>query len=96
VKSGFDPEAFWRETPRSFVNAMEGAALRDKQQLDLAFWQAWHTEAFARMEGRDFKAALRNHFSRDDKSDQRLKNAEAIAFFHRLKARGVPVKITRH
>jgi hypothetical protein len=75
---------------------MEGAALAEKKRFDLSFWQAWHTEAFARMEGRDFKAALRKHFERDEKSDVRIKNAEAIAFFHRIKARGVPVDITRH
>lgn len=75
---------------------MEGAAERKKEQVDLAFFQAWHTEAFARMEGRDFKNALSKHFSREDGGSKAVRHAEAIAFFHRLKARGVGVSITRH
>lgn len=78
------------------MNAMEGAAKAAKQRLDLAFWQAWHVEAFTRMEGRDFKNALKNHFEADVRSAAALKNAQGIAFFQRLQARGVPVEITRH
>lgn len=74
---------------------MEGAVKAATQRLDLAFWQAWHTEAFARMEGRAFKTAIEDRFA--DKSDAASNNhAQAIAYFHRLKARGVPVDITRH
>lgn len=75
---------------------MEGALKAAKQRMDLAFWQAWHVEAFARMEGRHFKAALKNHFAGSPKSNEAVKNAEALAFFHRLKESGVPVEITRH
>lgn len=75
---------------------MEGAALKAKRLADLAFWQAWHVEAFARMEVRDFKNALKNHFEADVRSAAALNNAQGIAFFHRLQARGVPVEITRH
>lgn len=92
MRAGFAPDDFWRETPRSFVNAMEGFALRHKEMLDLAFWQAWHTEAFARMDGRAFKNAMENRFAEKAPTN----HAQAIAFFHRLKARGVPVNITRH
>lgn len=75
---------------------MEGAARAAKTRMDLAFWQAWHVEAFARMEGRDFKHALKNHLAADEKTGAALKNAQAIAFFHSLKAKGIPVEITRH
>ena len=47
------------------------------------------------MSGHDFKATIRNHFA-EPEADHRVKNAQAIAFFHRLQAKGVPVKITRH
>jgi hypothetical protein len=74
---------------------MEGAAEGKKRQADLAFWTAWHVEAFARMEGRAFKNALDDRFA--NKTTTAANNhAQAIAFFHRLKARGVPVEITRH
>ena len=76
---------------------MEGAAKAEKKRFDLAFWGAWHTEAFARMEGRHFKRALADHFDRPELvTSDAVKNAQGIAFFHRLKARGVPVSITRH
>lgn len=75
---------------------MEGATLAAKERLDLALWQAWHTEAYARMEGRDFKDALKLRFEADANSAVAVKNAQGIAFFHRLQARGVPINITRH
>jgi hypothetical protein len=76
---------------------MEGAALAAREQMDRYFWQAWHVEAFARMPARDFARALRDHFSRDDEQTKsRNRNVQAIAFFHSLQARGVPVTITRH
>lgn len=74
---------------------MEGAAERTKRQADLAFWTAWHVEAFARMEGRDFKQALKDRFA-DEETSAANSHVQAIAFFHGLKARGVPIEITRH
>lgn len=72
---------------------MEGAALAAKARQNLAFWQAWHVEAFARMKGPEFKKALRD-FMADDGPGKRSPS-DAIAFFHRLKASGVPVEIER-
>lgn len=83
------------ETPRSFVHAMEGAALAEKKRYDLAFYGAWHTEAFARMEGRKLNQAFDARFA-EQSSTPKLQNAKGIAFFHRLQARGFPVDITRH
>jgi hypothetical protein len=72
---------------------MEGAAQAAKSRLDLAFWQAWHTEAFAKMKPKDFKAALKNHFAEKKPAS---KHAQGIAYFHRLKARGLPVAISKN
>jgi hypothetical protein len=48
VTAGFDPDGFWKQTPKSFVAVMEGAARRQKREFDLAITQAWHAVAFDR------------------------------------------------
>lgn len=66
--------------------------LRSKRDLLLAY----HSGAFA---GAAFNGKLKpfdHYVSEAAPGDERtLKHAHAIAFFHRLKARGVPVEITR-
>lgn len=58
---------------------------------------AYHTGAFA---GAAFAGKLKRFEeyvvdTNDHDKDQRLSHAHGIAFFHRLKARGVPVEISR-
>lgn len=77
---------------------MEGAALAAKQRLDLATFTAWHTAIFALngYSGGLKNKSLSDFLSRDEKPKaQSVQHARAIAFFHRLQAEGVPVKITR-
>jgi hypothetical protein len=84
------------ETPHSFINAMKGSALRRKRELDLGIYTAWHTAVFALgMYGGKLKGKTLSDFLSSDGPPRRSKSAEAIAFFHTLKARGVPVEITR-
>lgn len=72
---------------------MEGAARAAKNRMDELFWQAWHVEAFARMKGRDFKAALKRHFGGSPaKAQTPLEMLDALKEF---KARGVPMNIRR-
>jgi hypothetical protein len=78
------------ESPASFVNAMEGAAEMRREAYDLALAQAWHTEAFARE-----KRLKKLSDYQGKKSGKRSVAADAVAFFHSLKARGVPVEIRR-
>jgi hypothetical protein len=68
---------------------MEGSVRAAERAYDLAISQAWHTEAFARMKGSDFKHALKRALNRKPRSAA----ADALAFFHGLRAKGVPVKI---
>lgn len=74
---------------------MEGAALAAKRRSDLAISTAWHTAIFA-LNGYSGKLKGKTllDFLGPDES-QAKKHAEAIAFFHKLKAKGVPVEITR-
>ena len=79
---------------------MEGMAHAAKRQFDLAISTAWHTAVFA-LSGYSGKLneLTADHDSmtgQDGKADQqRVNNARLIHFFHTLKARGVPVDISR-
>lgn len=76
---------------------MEGAALRQEREYDLAITTAWHTAIFA-LNG--YGGKLKNKSLADylisQEKPQANSTAKAIAFFHSLKARGYPVDITRH
>lgn len=74
---------------------MEGFAEGEKRRLDRAFWQAWHAGIFAQMGEKGLKQAFKERFA-DETTTATNNHAQAIAFFHRLKAQGVPVSITRH
>jgi hypothetical protein len=77
---------------------MEGAALAERKRLDLAIVTAWHTAMFGlNGYGGKLKGKKLSDFLISGNEDQPVsKHAQAIAFFHRLKSRGVPVEITRH
>jgi hypothetical protein len=76
---------------------MEAAALRREREYDLAIAQAWHTAIFA-LNG--YSGKLKNKSLADflisKDRPKPSKAAQAVAFFHSLKARGIPVEITRH
>ena len=78
---------------------MEGAAIRQSQALDLATFTAWHTAMFAlsgyagKLKGKslsDFLTTASQH------RPHALQNAQAIAWAHRMKAKGFDVQITRN
>lgn len=75
-------------------------ARRATRGFDLAIVNAWHTAIFA-LSGYSGKLkgkSLSDFLSSDAKpvNASRKNHAQGIAFFHRLQARGVDVKITRH
>lgn len=78
---------------------MEGAAIAQRQRLDLATFTAWHTAIFAlngyggRLKGKSLADFLIKDGS--PKSEAPLEHAQAIHFFQGMKARGFPVEITR-
>lgn len=75
---------------------MEGAALAVKDRFNLAVVTAWHTAVFGlgMYAGKLKGKSLSDFLTRDD-DPHAAKHAKAIAYFHKLKARGVPVEITR-
>lgn len=75
---------------------MEGAALAEKKRLDIAIVTAWHTAMFALAGyGGKLKGKKLSDYLGNPEQPKQSSHAQAIAFFHRLKARGVPVDISR-
>jgi hypothetical protein len=71
---------------------MEGMARAAKRESEMALFTAWHTAVFA-LTG--YGGKLKSFTEYLDRPERSTKHAEAIAFFHSLKARGVPVDISR-
>jgi hypothetical protein len=43
VSVGFDPDQFWRLTPRLYVSHMQGARKRLEREHNERAWLSWHT-----------------------------------------------------
>lgn len=78
---------------------MARAATRN---FDLAIVTAWHTAMFGlsgysgKLNGKSLSDFLSSKPDDAAAEEQRMQNARAIHFFQKLKAKGVPVEITRH
>lgn len=75
---------------------MEGAALRQEREYNQVISQAWHTAVFV-LQGYSGKLkgkSLSDYLAGQNKPKP-SKAAQAIAFFHAMKAAGLPVTITR-
>jgi hypothetical protein len=77
------------ESPISFVNAMEGAALaaKRKQEADLSL--AWHVEAFARQKKLKKLSEILGHKPKAQTTDEMLAELQAFA------SRGIPMNIKK-
>jgi hypothetical protein len=77
---------------------MEGMAAAATRKLDLCIVTAWHTAVFA-LSGYSGKLKPLSEFlsskPEPEETDERMQNAQAIHFFQSLKARGVPIEISR-
>jgi hypothetical protein len=82
------------ETPRSFVNAMEGASEASFERYELATFAAYQA---ARMSAAAQAGKLGSLSKWMPKKPDKGRSgaAKAVAFFHRMKAAGLGVKIER-
>jgi hypothetical protein len=76
------------------VAALHGRRAAHKADAKRELLLAYNTGAFA---GIAFAGKLKSfdEYAREPDAGHRLENARAIHFFHALKARGVPIEITR-
>lgn len=88
VENGFPPETFWKQTQRSFSNALIGAARRNTSD-------AW---LIGVMSGLGFSGKIKplNEYLRAEQSDvERLHNAKLYNYFAKLSHRGIPMTIEK-
>lgn len=85
------------QSPASFVNAMEGAALRQRRELDHATFLAWHTAVFAieRYAGKLKPLSKYLGSETTEAGDPKIQHAKILAWAHSLRVRGVDIKIER-
>lgn len=58
IAAGFDPDAFWRQTPRAIQRALRGAARRQRRAMADAALCAWVGAHYNGEALRDFIASL--------------------------------------
>ena len=91
----FDPESFERQTLQTMTAALRARRNVQKHRKRTNLLLAYHTGAFA---GAAFGGKLKpfDQYLNDTAVDKSAaQHAAGIAFFHRLKARGFPVQISR-
>lgn len=73
---------------------MDGAALKVEQEYDLSISQAWHGARFNALAQAGKLRGLSSYLGKRH-AGKKSAAASAIAFFHAMKAAGVPVTISR-
>lgn len=91
VDAGFDPDAFWHQTPDTFGLVMNGVRKRLEREADNRVALAWQTGVFAAT-AQAGKLKPLKHYLR--KSGQKQSADEMIAIMRDFKARGANMKIT--
>lgn len=91
VEAGFVPETFWRQTQRSFSNALAGAAKR--RTIDA--WRAANLIGSASVGKLPKLEEILPSDEAPEPEDFRLHNAKLLNFMFKLKAKGIPMTIER-
>lgn len=73
---------------------MEGAALKSERAYDLSIAEAWHGARFNALAQNNKLRGLSSYLTKRN-AGGKSSAASAIAFFHAMKAAGLPVTITR-
>lgn len=73
---------------------MQGAVLRQEREYDLVIAQGWHAARFNALAQTGKLRGLATYIGKRA-SGKRSQAADALAFFHSMKAKGFPVEITR-
>lgn len=73
---------------------MEGATLKFERGYDLAVAQVWHGARFNALAQVGKLRGLKSYLSKAT-STAKSAAAQALGFFHALRARGIPIKIER-
>lgn len=91
VEAGFQPDAFWHQTPDTFSLAMKGVRKRLEREAEDAITTAYNTAALAATAQAGKLKPLR-HYLR--KPGQKQSPDEMMAILRMFEARGAGMKIT--
>lgn len=73
---------------------MEGAQLKAEREYDMAIAHQWHGARFNALAQVGKLKPLSNYIAQRS-TGKKAKHAQAVAFFHAMRAAGLPVEITR-
>lgn len=91
VEAGFDPDAFWHQTPDTFSLAMAGARKRLEREAENQIALAWQTGVFAAT-AQAGKIKPLAHYLR--KPGQRQSPEEMMAVMRSFQEGGAAMRIT--
>jgi hypothetical protein len=91
VESGFEPDAFWHQTPATFTLAMTGVRKRLERELDNQVALAWQSGMFSAA-AQNGKLKPLKHYLR--KSGAKQTPEEMLAVLRMFQDRGATMKIT--
>lgn len=91
MAAGFDPVAFWLQTPRLYGAAMAGAAKRIQREAELALAQAWFGERFHRTK----KLKPLPTYLAEMRPRKSQTPADMLAALRALQAAGAPITIRK-
>ncbi|AHE55537.1 hypothetical protein [Sphingomonas sanxanigenens] len=88
MRWGFEPDAFWKQTPASFAAAVQGRVEAAEEAIEESYFNAWATERFAR----EKKLKAFQHYAADLKPKRPKTPKELLTMF---KGFGDKVRIKR-
>jgi 3-hydroxy-3-methylglutaryl CoA synthase len=91
IEAGFDPDAFWHQTPDTFTLAMKAVRQRLERESDDRVVLAWQTGVFAAQAQAGKLKPLR-HYLR--KQGQRQSADEMLAIMRTFQACGAAMRIS--
>jgi hypothetical protein len=91
VEAGFDPDAFWHQTPHTFGLAMNGVRKRLEREAEERVALAWQTGVFAAT-AQAGKLKPLKHYLR--KQGQKQSAQEMLAIMRMFQASGAKMRIT--
>jgi hypothetical protein len=91
VEAGFDPDAFWHQTPDTFTLAMKGVRKRLEREADDRVALAWQTGVFAATAQAGKLKPLKHYLRRPG---QKQSASEMLAIMRTFQAGGAAMRIT--
>lgn len=94
-QAGFEPESFWRQTPRTLDAALSGYRARRRADLETATYHARLAAALDRWPKNKFLPALKELLAPPKPRDAKQSTDDMLAAFQDMRAAGAPITIKK-